>query len=121
MKLTIEIDNKMKIRKAKLRTRNMFEDEDVEDKDYTLWRKIAEYMDGEIAFVVESVMDNGDYVFCWLVDEEKNKEVHYMMEQDSMMGMYIDDREGFDKAWDSETYVPDGFFYLKAENLIFDF
>ena len=38
------------------------------------------------------------YLFLGLKDDEKNKELHYMM------GVFIDDREEFDKAWDSEEY-----------------
>ena len=95
----------------------MFDDANARDRDYSLWQKIAEYMNGEIALVIESKACDGEYVFLGLKDENKNKELHYMMEQDSMIGVYIDDREGFDNAWDSGEYEPDGCFFLRALQL----
>ncbi len=108
------------IREVKLNTLHMFENENIEDSDYPLWRKIAEYMNGETAFVIESSAVDGQYVFLGLKDEKKNKELHYMMEQDSMTGVFIDDREGFDKDWDSRTYEHDGCFYLEPQYIIFE-
>lgn len=107
----------MAIKKAKLKTINMFKDIDLDDPDYQLWEKIAAYMDGEIALVIESSAEDGKYVLLALKDKEKDKELHYMMEQDSRFGIYIDDREQFDKDWDSNDYEPDGCHYLDAENV----
>lgn len=76
-------------------------------------------MNGEMAWVTGSSSGDGQYVFLGLTDAEKNKELFYMMEQDSMMGMYINDRDGFDKAWDNEEYEHDGCFYLEPKYLIF--
>ena len=106
-----------KIKEAKLKTLNMFNDISTDDPDYPLWEKISAYMDGEIAYVIESSLEDGTYVFLGLKDKEKDKEVHYMMEQDSSMGVYIDDREEFDKDWDSGNYEPDGSYYLNPENV----
>lgn len=104
---------------AKLNTLHMFENEDKEDADYPLWKKIAEYMDGEQALVMKSSLGDGNYVFLGLKDKAKDKELHYMMEQDGMMGTYIDDREEFDKDWESGEYSPDGVFYIEPQYLIF--
>ena len=106
-----------KIKEARLKTLNMFNDISTDDPDYLLWEKISAYMDGEIAYVIESSLEDGTYVFLGLKDKEKNKEVYYMMEQDSSMGVYIDDREEFDKDWDSGNYEPDGCHYLNPENV----
>ena len=46
------------IREAKLNTLHMYDNYDKKDKDYPLWKKIAEYMNGEIAFVLEKGFDN---------------------------------------------------------------
>lgn len=62
--------------------------------------------------MIESSAIDGQYVFLGLTDAGKNKELFYMMEQDSMTGVFIDDRAGFDKAWDSEEYEHDGCFCL---------
>lgn len=103
----------MKIKEAKLKTHGMY-DELKEDQDYPLWAKIAEYMDGEIGLVAESSLD-GHYVFLGLKNGEKNKELFYMREQDGMIGTYIDDRDRFEKDWDSGEYEPDGNLYLEAK------
>lgn len=107
------------IKEVKLNTLDMFKNEDTRDCDYELWQKIAESMNGETALVIESGAIDGQYVFLGLTDAEKNKELFYMMEQDSVTGVFIDDREGFDKAWDSEEYEHDGCFYLEPQYLIF--
>lgn len=110
----------IRIKEAKLNTRHMFEDESQRDEDYPLWQKIAEYMNGETAFVAESQASDGEYVLLGLKDQEKNKELHYLMEQDSVTGVYVNDREAFDKDWDSEEYESGGCFYLEPQYLIFE-
>lgn len=105
---------------VKLNTLHMFENEDKEDADYPLWKKITAYMDGEQALVMKSSLGDGNYVFLGLKDKEKDKELHYMMEQDGMMGTYLDDREEFDKDWESGEYSPDGTFYIEPKYLIFE-
>ena len=107
------------IKYAVLKTLHMYDENDVTETDYPLWQKIAEYMDGEIALVIESYACDGKYVFLGLKDEEKNKELFYMMEQDSMIGVYIEDRERFDYDWENENYDPGGCLYLKPDNLQF--
>lgn len=106
----------MKIQKAKLKTLNMFKDVSPDDADYQLWKRISEYMDGETAFICKSGAIEGEYVFLGLTDKEKDKELHYMFEQDSRFGVY-DSREGFDRDWESGDYEPDGCHYLKPENV----
>ena len=105
----------MYIKKAKLKTKGMFDDCDPNEEDFALWKSIETYMDGEEALVAEAMAREGEYVFLCLLDNEKNKELFYMMEQDGMTGMYIDDRESFDKDWESQNYDRDGIMYLKAE------
>lgn len=95
------------IKKAILHTQGMF-DNMKGDKDYPLWKEVAELMDGEEALVIRSAFEPKEYVFLELVNKEKNKEVFYKAEQDRIVGMYIDDRERFDKDWDSGNYEPDG-------------
>ncbi len=107
----------MAIREAKLKTLNMLKDIDPDDADYCLWEKITAYMDGEMALVIESSAGDGKYLFLALKDKEKDKELHYMMEQDSRFGIYIDDREQFDEDWDSNNYEPDGCHYLDPGNV----
>ena len=53
---------------AILKTLHMYDGYDVTEVDYQLWQKIAEYMDGEIALVIESYACDGEYVFLGLKD-----------------------------------------------------
>lgn len=103
------------IKIAKLATAHMFDENNPEDSDYELWKSIAEYMDGENAYVVESIAMEGEYVFLGLCDRSKNKELAYMMEQDSMTGVFIDDREGFEAAWESNEYEHEGCFCIEPQ------
>lgn len=103
------------IKEVKLKTLHMFDKEENSDSDYPLWVKIMKYIDGEIAFVIKSSIEKDSYVFLGLKDKLKDKELHYMMEQDSMTGSFIDDREGFEKAWESGDYSKDECFYLDSE------
>lgn len=107
------------IKKAILITSGLFNDNDSNDCDYELWKSIAEFMNGETAWVTESSGEEGVYVFLGLKDEDRGKELTYMMEQDSVMGTYIDNREDFDSVWESEEYDPPGCFYLEEKYIEF--
>lgn len=102
-----------------LHTANMFDEYNAEDRDYNLWKSIAEYMDGEKALVADSKAKEGEYVFIELADAEKDKELFWMMEQDSMIGVYTDDRTSFDADWKSGEYEPGGCFYLEKKYIEF--
>lgn len=78
------------------------------DPGYDIWKKIEEFVDGERAVVVQSVANEEQYVVLQLENDEKTKELFYMIEQDPVIGIYVDDREEFDKAWDNGEYQPDG-------------
>lgn len=108
------------IQSVKLKTLHMFDEHDPNDVDYKLWKQIAAYMDGEIAWVIESASGDGRYLFLGLKDEAKNKELFYLIEQDHYIGCFINNREGFDKAWDLEEYEHEGCFYLEPEYLVFE-
>lgn len=99
-----------------LKTKDMFKYHEKDD-DYELWNRITEFMDGEKALVVSDFEKKDKFMFMALTDHEKDKELHYMMEQDSITGCYINDREGFDKAWKSGEYDRDVWFCLDPENI----
>ena len=102
-----------------LKTAGMFDEYDPQDKDYELWKSISEYMDGEAALVMESAAKDGKYVFLGLTDREKDKELFYMIEQDSMIGRYIGARELFEAEWEKGDYEPEGCIYLEKKCLEF--
>lgn len=106
------------VKEVLLRTKEMFLNNDKADVDYPLWQSIAEYMDGEKALVIKNESE-GKYLFLGLVNEKKNKELCYMMEQDSMAGIFINNREGFDEAWDREEYEREVSVYLEEKFLEF--
>ena len=100
---------------ARLATAHMFDGNNQEDPDYELWKNIAEYMDGENAYVVKSTDAKEEYIFIGLCDKRKDKELAYMMEQDSVIGAFIGDREGFETVWKSGEYECDGYFYIESK------
>lgn len=107
------------LKKVILKTAGMLDEHAPDDADFELWRSIAEYMDGEEALVAESAIGNSEYVFLGLIDKEKDKELHYMMEQDSMIGVYIDDRAGFNEIWESGEYDRECYLYIDGKYLEF--
>ena len=98
-----------------LKTAGMFDEYDPQDKDYELWKSISEHMDGEAALVMESAAKDGKYVFLGLTDREKDKELFYMIEQDSMIGRYIGGRELFEAEWEKGDYEPEGCICLEKK------
>lgn len=102
------------IKIAKLATAHMFDENNPEDSDYGLWKCIAEYMDGEDAYVADSVAMEGGYVFLGLCNGDKDKELAYMMEQDGMTGVFINDHKRFETAWESREYEHEGCFYIES-------
>lgn len=49
--------------------------------------------------------------------QAKDKEVHWLMEQDPDSGRYIDQREEFDADWDSGEFAPDGCMFFSPEDV----
>lgn len=103
--------------KAILRTKEMIDRCAIQGKDHELWKNIYELMDGEIAYVYKSKAEEGKYVFCGLSDPEKNKDLFFLIEQDSVIGRYIDDWEEFTVDWEAGRYEMDGCIYLDAGNI----
>lgn len=99
-----------------LRTKDMYKGQE-NDSGYELWNRIADFMDGEKALVIDSKARPGKFVFLGLSNPEKNKEVHYMMEQDNMIGCFIDERKRFEEEWGAGDYDPGGFLCLDPENI----
>lgn len=88
---------------------------DVTEDEIQGYLKILAVMDGQRAIVSSSFSSPDEYDYMGLFDAAQAKEVAYLMEQDPMMGCYIDQREQFDKDFDSGNYLPDGIWPLKKE------
>ena len=113
----IKIGGDLNMKKVCLNTERMLDEADPQDDDYNLWKKVYEPMNGEDAFVYESPIEKGKWVFCGLVDGKKNKDLFYLIEQDSMIGRYIGDWEEFEADWESGAYEPDGCIYLDLRDI----
>lgn len=87
---------------------------EVTAEEIALYEQIYKMMDVQEAIVVESYFGANEFIFCGATDNEKNKEILYLMEQDPLFGCYIDQREEFDRAYDRNEYVRDGSFCLQA-------
>lgn len=70
-------------------------------------QKAFELLDGKMGCVAPAYDGHG-YHFIGCNDNEVAKEFAWLMEQDSMFGQYVDDRDGFDRDWENDTYYPDG-------------
>jgi hypothetical protein len=88
---------------------------DVTDDEIQGYLKILAAMDGQKAIVAPSFSRLDEYDYMGLLDPAQAKEVAYLMEQDPFMGCYIDQREDFDRDYDSGDYCPDGTWTLKKE------
>lgn len=82
----------------------------LEDKDIQNIINMGKYFDGCQVAVADGLSgeDNYSLAFWNPKDDEKVKEAFYLMEQDDFFGCYVDDRERFDTAWESEQYEPGG-------------
>lgn len=102
------------------RTEGMFDKHDPKEKDFELWKRIAKYINGKMAYVVSTTYEGEEkFIYLGLRNDADDKEAVYLMEQDSMTGCYINDREGFEEAWKSANYVKHGLFYIPKDKIIF--
>lgn len=97
--------------------KKMLDKLDIQDGDRKLWESIYDLMDGETAYVLKSRANDGKYVFCRLTDAGKNKDLFYLIEQDSVIGRYIGDWEEFEADWEAGCYEMDGCIRLDAEDI----
>lgn len=78
------------------------------DCDVRNFAKIYSLLDGQMALVLLSPYGEGDaYIFIGLLDAAMNKEVTYLLEQGSYYGCYINQREEFDRDYDSGNHSCD--------------
>lgn len=69
--------------------------------------KAYDIIDGLEVAVTDTFVDNGySLVEHYKKDNEKFKEFIYLLEQDPFVGTYVNDREQFDKDWNSGEYEP---------------
>ncbi len=103
--------------KAKLKTgektfdqvKNEFEGPEPSTEDIQNWLNAYRLIDGIEIIVMDSWAGDGYCLVSWQEkDADTFKEFIYQIEQDSMFGTYIDDREEFIKDWESDEYCPSG-------------
>lgn len=87
------------------------------ESDAQNWEKVYSMLDGQEALLVPSFFEQGEYIFIGLKDHERDKEVHYLMEQDSEVGCYIGQRADFDRDYDKGEYSRDVNFCLKSDQV----
>lgn len=88
-----------------------------EANNYMEYQKL---LDGMVIYVIKSLLcDKEEYsLFLWNEeDSEKMKEVFWRVEQDPFIGTYINDREGFGKAWERGEYSLDGNIIFKQNQV----
>ena len=87
------------------------------ESDVRNWGKAYSMLDGQEALLIPSWYEKDEFIFVGLKDHERDKEVAYLMEQDSEVGCYIDQREDFDRDYDSGNYSRDVQFCLKSDQV----
>ncbi len=87
------------------------------ESDAQNMEKAYALMDGQEALLVPSWYEKGEFIFIALKDRERDKEVHYLLEQDSEVGCFINQREEFDQIYDSGDYSRDVNFCLKSDQV----
>lgn len=107
-----------KLQKAVLRTMGKEADDDMDKYSEEEKEVMAAYMaawDG--AHVTVSNFIDGEYsVVGWPPEyEDQAKEAIYLMEQDRMVGNYMDDRERFDQDWAAGEWEPGGSIVFSAD------
>lgn len=105
------------MKKVIINGKKMLDKLDIQDDDRKLWENIYAFMDGEEAYVLKNETKEGEYVFCGLADAGKNKDLFYLIEQDSVIGRYIGDWKGFEADWEAGCYEMDGCISLDAEDI----
>lgn len=87
------------------------------ESDAQNWGKVYSMLDGQEALLVPSFHEKGEFIFIGLKDHERDKEVSYLMEQDSEVGCFINQQEEFDRVYDSGDYSRDVQFCLKSDQV----
>ncbi len=85
-----------------------------------LARATYEAWDGLECLVMKNAFGEAEYSFCGAATEAglpQAKEAVYLMEQDAMFGTYIDQREEFDRDYDSFNYFPSGSFVFRSDEV----
>ncbi len=79
--------------------------------------KAKKLLNGQVAILSSETfgLDGADYPIYGLENEEVFKEYVWSLEQDPLFGTYIDDRESFDKDWESGDYSPCGVITIPEE------
>lgn len=91
------------------------------------------YLSVEDAQIVKNYLDAWDGVYVFLNDDgflmgwdgdfynvAKAKEALYLMNQDPVFGLYVDDREGFEKDWAEGEFQPDAGIMFSPDDYIID-
>ena len=82
------------------------ESPELSDPEIQIVLKMNALMDGQKAIVMPNPK-NTEYWLAGMEDKKVDKEVSYLMEQDPLFGCFINQREEFDRAYDSGDYAPD--------------
>ena len=108
----------MKLFKAKLHTGGKTREQIVDKfqagvvpSEKEISESIAYYnlLDGATVIVTDHFKSEGYILVHWPEEEHSRmKEAIYLLEQDALFGMYIDQRDEFDADWDAGDYSPDG-------------
>jgi hypothetical protein len=90
---------------------------DCEDADVENYIQMYAMMDGQKAIMCSSPRYDDYLSFLGLADNRVDKEVSYLMEQDSLFGAFVGDRDSFDEVYDSGEYSRDASFMIDKQHV----
>lgn len=109
----------MHMQNGLLRTKTLVAELSAKSQDYYLYKTIYEFLDGQRGVFRQTVNRQDRFEFIALDSNEKNKELHYMLEQDSVNGKYIGNRMAFERVWAAGEYFYEHRFLIPAKYIDF--
>ncbi len=100
--------------KAILHTKDLINRKNTTIEEKEVWNKVYEIMDGEKAIVHPS--RDGKYALFALINDIKDKELFWQIEQDNVIGTYKN-REEFEHDWAIGKYEMPDCLYLEKNNV----
>ena len=86
-----------------------FEESEISEQEIRNWISAYNLIDGlEVMVLYTNYLEDYTLLSWKPEDDKKFMEFIYLLEQDSMFGNYVDDRETFLKDWENGEYSPDG-------------
>lgn len=79
---------------------------DISEQEIKDWIRVYNIIDGIEVVVMKSFVSEKGFIPISWEDDKKMTEYFYQVEQDPMIGTYVDAREEFMEDWNNQEYEP---------------